>query len=78
MAIEILLNHKLFKFNDHHSLIEGWDHLVDKSGWQGTGGDWRGYALTVERLYQEANKSRVGFWCSWWQPYNPTIAVRIV
>lgn len=78
MTIELILNHKTFKFIDHDQLGAEWENVQRDSKWEGTGGDWREYARTIKRLFSEASQGSTGQWFSYWQPYNPVIAVRIV
>ena len=76
MKLVLLLNNRKFVYDNYISLCEDWDNIKATCGWPGTCGDWRLYSLVIHDLHNQIEKYKpCNIWQSWWQPFNPTIAL---
>ena len=76
--VKLLLNHVEFEMT-YGEIIENWSEVTEKSGWQGTGGDYRHIANVIHDLFTQACAHGPGRWYSDYVPYSvPPVAIKLM
>lgn len=78
----LIVNGKEFTYDSYSQFCNDpkcWDEVVEGSGWNGTGGDWRDIARALHKAVSQVIEDRTFFlWHGIYKPYSmPPIGFKI-